>query len=123
MAKSSGTNIQELQGRIRKLKENFNTVGTTYKEWQQAVETQDVRRNYLHMTFKNLAASAGEHAYELLQVLDLVDAELTKIKLASEEKEVKPVLATPTPSMGYVTGFKNIKVEIEKEDEKGEVEE
>ena len=110
-------NTKELQKRIRELKENFRGAGDAYKAWQQAVETQDVRRNSLYSTYRNIAVTACTSAYELTEVLDLVDAELTMSRV--QEAEVKPVMEAPPQSSGYVTGFtktqKDEIYEIEKE--------
>ena len=78
---NGSTNIKELQKRINELKESFKDVGNAYKAWQQAVETQDIRRNSLNNTYRNMAINACTSAYELMEVLDLVDAELMKIRL------------------------------------------
>ena len=130
---NGSTNIKELQKRINELKESFRDVGNAYKAWQQAVETQDIRRNSLNNTYRNMAINACTSAYELMEVLDLVDAELMKIRL--KEAEVKPtdeaelsirgrkILATPAPMDGYMTGFKVTTTDTKEEEKEGKTEE
>lgn len=99
--------IKGLKKRVREVKEHYAPIGFAYKQWQQAVETQDVRRNSLYSTYRNAAVAAGSQAYELAEVLDLVEAELTKVELSNAEVAAKSKVAeTPETDSGYVTGYK-----------------
>ena len=118
---NGSTNIKELQKRINELKESFKDVGNAYKAWQQAAETQDIRRNSLNNTYRNKAINACTSAYELMEVLDLVDAELTKVRLT--ETEAKPTVEAPPKSSGYMTGFKVTTTEAKEEKKEGKTEE